>query len=168
MDGHYQFNKRFNPTYDIFCYVFYHSYYIGFYYIIYGYMGLFDIYNKEHRRTIMAKETIKEMLKMIDAKINHIEDMTADHRAIIVKLVTQSNSIVKFLSQLEINDITDEYDDISSLPSFDDKLVKNEDKTKELKELIEEFKERSESLRELEEELKKHKGDITPGQVGEA
>ena len=34
----------------------------------------------------MAKETIKEMLKMIDAKINHIEDMTADHRAIIVKI----------------------------------------------------------------------------------
>ena len=114
----------------------------------------------------MAKETIKEMLKMIDAKINHIEDMTADHRAIIVKLVTQSNSIVKFFSQLEINDISDEYDDVTSFPSFE--VKKTEEKTKELKELLQEFKERSESLRELEEELKKHKDDITPGQVGEA
>ena len=56
MDGHYLFNKRFNHTYDIFCCVFYRSYYIRFYNIIYGYMGLFDIYSKEDWRTIMAEE----------------------------------------------------------------------------------------------------------------
>ena len=56
MDGHCQFNKRFNPTYDIFCYVFYHSHYIRFCNFIYGYMGLFDIYSKEDWRTIMAEE----------------------------------------------------------------------------------------------------------------
>ena len=50
----------------------------------------------------MAKETIKEMLEMIDAKIEHIEDISADNRAIIVKLVKQSNTIVKFLRNLEV------------------------------------------------------------------
>ena len=47
----------------------------------------------------MAEQTIKEMLKMIDAKIEHIEDITADNRAVIIKLVKQSNQIVQFLSR---------------------------------------------------------------------
>ena len=113
----------------------------------------------------MAKETIKEMLKMIDAKINHIEDMTADHRSIIVKLVTQSNSIVKFLAQLEINEIPDIDDGYNRRI-----LEKNvsDKKLEELKELMEEFKERHSKLSELEEELEKHKDEITPGEVGEA
>jgi hypothetical protein len=37
-----------------------------------------------------------------------------------------------------------------------------------MKELFEEFKARKEDLKELEKELKKHKGDLTPGQVGES
>ena len=40
----------------------------------------------------MAKKTMKEMLEMIDAKIEHIEDITADNRAIIVKLVKHSKN----------------------------------------------------------------------------
>ena len=56
----------------------------------------------------MPKDTMKEMLKMIDAKINHIEDITADNREVIIKLVRQNNQIVKFLSQIEIEDITDD------------------------------------------------------------
>ena len=52
----------------------------------------------------MSEQTIKEMLKMIDAKIEHIEDITADNRAVIIKLVKQSNQIVKFLSSIEIED----------------------------------------------------------------
>ncbi len=56
MDGHCQFNKRTNHTYDIFCYVFYTSDYTRFCNIIYGYMGLFDIYSKEDWRVIMAEE----------------------------------------------------------------------------------------------------------------
>ena len=31
------------------------------------------------------------MLEMIDAKIEHIEDITADNRAVIIKLVKQNN-----------------------------------------------------------------------------
>ena len=112
MDGHYQFNKRFNYTYNIFFYGFYHSNYSWFHYIIYGYMGLFDIYSKENRRIIMAKKidsmdkindtTLHELLLMMDARLKHIEDISADNRAIIVKLVKQSNQIVEFLKQLEI------------------------------------------------------------------
>ena len=37
----------------------------------------------------MSEQTIKEMLKMIEAKIEHIEDITADNRAVIIKLVKQ-------------------------------------------------------------------------------
>ena len=62
----------------------------------------------------MAEQTIKEMLKMIDAKIEHIEDITADNRAVIIKLVKQSNQIVKFLSSIEIEDFSDGFEDITS------------------------------------------------------
>ena len=89
--------------------ILYYSNNTWFYYIIYGYMGLFDIYSKEHRRIIMAKKisgedkindtTLHELLLMIDAKLNHLEDISADNRAIIVKLVKQSNQIVEFLKQ---------------------------------------------------------------------
>ena len=65
----------------------------------------------------MAKETIKEMLEMIDAKIEHIEDISADNRAIIVKLVKQSNTIVQFLRNLELQ-VDEEYG-IEAPPSFD-------------------------------------------------
>ena len=56
----------------------------------------------------MAKETIKEMLEMIDAKIEHIEDVSADNRAIIVKLVKQNNQIIQFLKSLELEIIDEE------------------------------------------------------------
>jgi DNA repair ATPase RecN len=129
-------------------------------------MGLFDIYSKEHRRIIMAKETIKEMLEMIDAKIEHIEDISADNRAIIVKLVKQSNQIVEFLKNLEI-DIDEQYG-IESPVSFSDSLQTDSNKIEELKELWEDFKSKREDLKEFEEELKKHKDKLTPGQVGDA
>ena len=60
MDGHYQFNKRFNHTHNIFCYVFYHIYNSWVYNFIYGYMGLSYIYSKEDRRIIMAKKISSE------------------------------------------------------------------------------------------------------------
>ena len=112
----------------------------------------------------MAKETMKEMLKMIDAKIEHIEDITADNRAIIIKLVKQNNSIVEFLKQIQIEDVTDDYADLS----FEINNSKTNEKMLELKELVEEFKDRHKDLKELEDELKKHKGEITPGQIGDA
>ena len=165
MDGHYQFNKRLNPTYDIFRYVLYTSDYIRVYNFIYGYVGLFDIYYKQVRRTIMAKETMKEMLKMIDAKVSHLEDICADDRTFIIKLVKQTNEIVKFLRNLEI-DVDEKYE-IEAPPSFGN-FIGEEEKMLEVKELVKEFKAKSEDLKEFEEELKKHKDQLTPGQVGEA
>ena len=115
----------------------------------------------------MAQETIKEMLKMIDAKIEHIEDITADNRAVIIKLVKQSNQIVKFLKQLELHEVSDEFEDITSPPiSEEEKLRSN--KMEELKELVDEYMDKQQDLKEFEEELKKNKDMLTPGQVGES
>tara|TARA_Y100001973_G_scaffold101641_1_gene165143 strand:- start:153 stop:491 length:339 start_codon:yes stop_codon:yes gene_type:complete len=112
----------------------------------------------------MSKETMKEMLEMIDAKIEHIEDISADNRAIIIKLVKQGNEIVKFLRSLEVENIetdTGGYSDISFYPEENDNKI-------DVKALLEEFIERREDFKELEKELKENKDMLTPGQVGEA
>ena len=117
----------------------------------------------------MAKETMKEMLKMIDAKVSHLEDICADDRTFIIKLVKQTNEIVKFLRNLEI-DIDEQYG-IEAPPSFSEDINRDELSEKrmlEVKELLKEFKSKSSALQEFEEELKKHKDQLTPGQVGEA
>ena len=140
MDGHYQFNKRFNPTYDVFCYVFYHSNFIRFYNIIYGYMGLFDIYSKEGRRTIMAKEKkirLEKVLQDMSFSLNHIEDIMADDRELLVKLVKQNNTIVDYLKQLEI-DIVDDYE-TSVMSEYSEEEKKKMKKAQELKEVVNEF-----------------------------
>jgi len=117
----------------------------------------------------MAKETMKEMLKMIDAKVSHLEDICADDRAFIIKLVTQTNQIVKFLQNLEL-DIDEQYG-IEAPSSFTDVIDRNELSERrmiEVKELLEEFRAKSGDLKEFEKELKKHKDKLTPGQVGDA
>ena len=117
----------------------------------------------------MAKETMKEMLKMIDAKVEHLEDICADDRTFIIKLVKQTNEIVKFLRNLEI-DASEQYE-IEAPQTFGDGIDRDELSEKrmlEVKELLKEFKSKSNALQEFEEELKKHKDQLTPGQVGEA
>tara|TARA_R110002074_G_scaffold240688_1_gene412400 strand:+ start:302 stop:649 length:348 start_codon:yes stop_codon:yes gene_type:complete len=115
----------------------------------------------------MANETVKEMLKMIDAKIEHIEDITADNRAVIIKLVKQTNQIVRFLSKIEIEDVTDDFESITSPPvSAEEKLRSN--KMEDLKELVEDFMDKHDELKEFEEELKKNKDKLTPGTIGES
>ena len=125
--------------------------------------------------SIKENMSIKEILLNIDARISHIEDITADNRAIIVKLVKQGNSIVNFLKNIEIEaakDIEVEYEPITDLnldlnvgTPFGEE--KNKD-IKGIKELIDEFMDKRKDLQELEEELKKNKDDITPNTVGEA
>ena len=115
----------------------------------------------------MTEQTIKEMLKMIDAKIEHIEDITADNRAVIIKLVKQSNQIVRFLSNLEIEDITDGFEDITSPPLSESEKLRS-DKMQELKELVNEFMDKQQDLKEFEKELEKNKEKLTPGQIGES
>jgi 4-alpha-glucanotransferase len=115
----------------------------------------------------MAEQTIKEMLKMIDAKIEHIEDITADNRAVIIKLVKQSNQIVRFLSNLEIEDITDGFEDITSPPLSESEKLRS-DKMQELKELVNEFMDKQQDLKEFEKELEENKDKLTPGTIGES
>ncbi len=111
--------------------------------------------------------TLHELLLMMDAKLNHIEDITADNRAVIIKLVKQSNQIVQFLKQIEIEDITDEFENIMSPPTSESEKLRS-NKMQELKELVGEFMERHDELKEFEEELKKHKDELTPGTIGES
>ena len=169
MDGHCQFNKRTNHTYDIFCYVFCTSNYTWFYYIIYGYVGLFDIYSKEDWRVIMAKEKeikLAKVLQDMSHSLNHIEDIMADDRELLVKLVKQNNTIVDYLKQLEV-DIVEDYENelVSDLSEEEKKRMK---KAKELKDVLNEFMDKRKDLKEFEKELKKNKDMLTPGQVGES
>ena len=109
--------------------------------------------------------TLHELLLMMDARLKHIEDISADNRAIIVKLVKQSNQIVEFLKQLEL-EVQDIDYGIEEPPPFGANLPK--DKLEELKELFEDFKSRKDELKEFEKELQKHKDKLTPGQMGES
>ena len=116
-------------------------------------------------------KVIKEMLEDIDMKINHIEDMVADHRTVIVKLVKQNNTIVKFLRELD-SDIHDSYEEEygESLPT-PSKIVEDQMKVgkfKHIQELIDEYMEKNKGLKELEEELEENKDKITPGLHGES
>ena len=108
--------------------------------------------------------TLHELLLMIDAKLNHLEDISADNRAIIVKLVKQSNQIVNYLKQLEI-EVVEDYG-IEEPPPIGSNLPS--EKLLELKELFEEFNSKKDELKEFEKELRKHKDKLTPGQVGES
>ena len=116
----------------------------------------------------MSNQTkLISLLEMIDARIQHIEDICADNRAVIIKLVKQSNQIVTFLKQIEIEDVTDEFDISGSELSFNVDQEKSK-KMEELKELFEEYMDKAEDLKEFEKELKKHKDSVTPGQIGES
>ena len=116
----------------------------------------------------ISGSTLHEILLNMDARLKHIEDMEADNRAVIVKLVKQSNQIVKFLQQLEVESVDpDEFEDLSS-PYLSEEELEKINKHKKLQALIDEFLEKREELADFEEELKKHKDMLTPGTVGES
>ena len=123
---------------------------------------------EKHSGDKLSEQTLHEILLDIKYRLNHIEDISADNRAIIVKLVKQSNQVVEFLKDMVIEEVTDDYYDNMKVPDISiDKTMLNE-KSKKLKELLDEFLDKREDLKELEKELKKRKNDITPGQIGEA
>ena len=110
------------------------------------------------------------LIEEIDFKLNHLEDMEADNRKLIAKLVKQGNTIVKFLKQFEVSEVDPDEMSVEMgmrlppLNNSDDKIKRTED----LKELIDDILDRHADLKEFEKELKKHKDKITPGQVGES
>ena len=113
------------------------------------------------------EKKIESMLKMLDAKIEHIEDITADNRTVIIKLVKQGNQIVKFLSNIEIEDVTSDFENITSPPISESEKIRS-NKMEELKELVEDYMDKHKDLKEFEEELEKNKDKLTPGTIGES
>ena len=104
---------------------------------------------------------------MMDARLKHIEDISADNRAIIVKLVKQSNQIVQFLRKIEIEEVPSDFEEFNH-PLLTEEEEKKLSKFKHIKEVLDEFISKHKELKEFEEELKKHKTDITPGEIGES
>jgi len=117
----------------------------------------------------MAKEKeikLKKVLQDMSFSLNHIEDIMADDRALLVKLVEQNNTIVDYLKQLEV-DIVEDYE-ASVMSEYSDEEKKKMKKAQELKEVLNDFMDKRKDLKEFEEELKKNKDMLTPGQVGES
>ena len=113
------------------------------------------------------KTSIIEIIQDIDFRLTHLEDIQMDNRELIVKLVKQGNTIVEFLKDFKIEEIDPEDLEIGiGLPPLPDPEERMS-RTTALKDIIDDIIERHSDLKEFEDELKKHKGKITPGQVGE-
>ena len=116
----------------------------------------------------ISEPTLHEILLDIKYRLDHLEDIEADNRTLIVKLIKQSNSIVKFLAQIDFE--AEEHIAIEDmeLPPLREETSINPKRIKHIKELIDEYMDKHTGLKELEKELKKNKVMLTPGQVGEA
>ncbi len=123
---------------------------------------------EKHSGDKISEQTLHEILLDIKYRLNHIEDITADDRAVLVKLVKQTNQIVKFLSNIDIETYEDDYYEDMSFPSIPTNNSKSTNIDKKVSKLIDDFMNKRDSLKELEKELKKHKDMLTPGQIGEA
>ena len=113
----------------------------------------------------MANKTnmsLENVLDDINAKIQHVEDIEADTRKLLIQLVKQGNQIVKFLSNIEIEDITSDFENVMYSPLSESEKIKA-DKMQEVKGLLDEFKDKHKDLKEFEEELEKNKDKLTPG-----
>ena len=118
----------------------------------------------------MAKEKedrLKKVLEDMSYSLNHIEDIMADDREILIKLVKQNNSIVDWLKQIEIDEITADYEDVLQPPlsKEEEKKIK---KFESLKAILDEFMSKRKDLIEFEKELKKYKDELMPGVIGES
>ena len=108
-----------------------------------------DMKKEKHSGDKISEQTLHEILLDIKYRLDHIEDMEADNRSFIVKLIKQGNSIVKFLANIDVEPIEE-----NSFPIVDKKI--NNDRIKHIKELVDEFMNKHIELRELEEELEKY------------
>ena len=122
----------------------------------------------KHSADKITDNTLHELLSSINARLGHLEDIEADNRDIIIKLVKQGNQIVKFLKNIETEDVTDDYfEDITTPPVSKSEQVRSE-RVQHIKELVEEYMGKHKDLKEFEEELKKYRKEITPGTIGES
>ena len=117
----------------------------------------------------ISEGTLHEILLDIKYRLDHLEDIEADNRALIVKLIKQSNSIVKFLASIDIEPVDGlGFEDMEKLPPIEKDKSFDPERIQHIKELIDEYMDKNKDLRELEKELKKNKDMLTPGQMGEA
>ena len=116
----------------------------------------------------ISKQTLHEILLDIKYRLDHLEDIEADNRALIIKMIKQGNSIVKFLAQIDAE--AEEHITIEDmkLPPIKEEKSIDPKRIKHIKELIDEYMDKHQGLKELEEELKKNKDMVTPGQIGES
>ena len=117
---------------------------------------------------IKTEQSLIEIIQDINFRLTHLEDMEADNRKLMVKLVQQGNTMVQFLQQFNVEEIDPEdlmVEKLPELPFFDEDRVA---RTEGLKDLIDDIIEKHKDLKEFEEELEKYKNEITPGQVGES
>ena len=113
----------------------------------------------------ISEGTLHEILLDIKYRLEHLEDIEADNRALIVKMIKQGNSIVKFLAQIDIEPVEDTFEEME-LPPIGKSIESS--KIKSLRELIDEFMDKQKDLKEFEDELEKHKDELTPGTIGES
>ncbi len=122
---------------------------------------------EKHSADKVTENTLHELLSDINARLGHLEDIEADNRDFIIKLVKQGNQIVKFLSNIEIEDVTDDFDELMP-PTLSKADEERSERIQHIKELVEDYMSKQKGLKEFEEELKKHKEEITPGTIGES
>ena len=122
---------------------------------------------EKHSADKITEDTLHELLTSINARLGHLEDIEADNREIIIKLVKQGNQIVKFLSNIEIEDVTDDFDELIA-PTLSKADEEKSERIRHIKELVEEYMSKQKGLKEFEKELKKYKEEITPGTIGES
>ena len=122
----------------------------------------------KHSSDKITDNTLHELLSSIDSRLGHLEDIEADNRDVIIKLVKQGNQIVKFLKQIEIEDITDDYFEDISAPVLSKSDRVRSERIRHIKEIVEEYMGKHKDLKEFEEELKKYRKEITPGTIGES
>ena len=68
---------------------------------------------------------LEKVLQDMSHSLNHIEDIMADDRELLVKLVKQNNSIVDFLKQIQIDEVTADYEYEDILNDYDILLYEN-------------------------------------------
>ena len=122
---------------------------------------------EKHSGDKISEQTLHEILTEMKYSLNHLEDIEADNRAIIVKLVKQNNQIVEFLKQIEIEDVSGEYEEMLN-PTLSEEESEKIKKFETLKNILDTYLSKEKELKEFEKELKKYKKEITPGTIGES
>ena len=111
------------------------------------------------------KLDLGDILKIMSARIAHLEDATLDNRDLLIKLAKQGNQIVTFLKEVDIEAEVEE----SSIDNIlNNSLKEDENGFKKYQNLLEQLLDKQDELKEFEKELEKHKDKLTPGQCGES